>query len=119
MNDEILSRVLAEGEKLTFVLERGYKNARDAERIFNWAKTINPDFDRILYSFGFAEKRSSVVLQWADFLAVTTRRYADAYAKLGSCPEEPKIISILRDRIHMIDLVAESLVPVAKRRRRA
>ena len=119
MHDVVVSEVLKKGENLTFILESGDQNGEDAHRIFNWLKGLNSTFDRALYSFGFADKRSSVGLQWADFLAVTTRRYADAYKRLGRYPEEPKIISILRDRIYMIDHVAESFVLVPKRGRRA
>ena len=119
MTDAVLARVLDKGENLTVVLESGDKNAADAERIFRWAKEQNPTIDRVLYSFGFADKRSSVGLQWADFLAVTTRRYADAYQRLGTYPEEPAIISILRDRLYMIDHVAAAFVPVARRGRHA
>jgi hypothetical protein len=43
---------------LTFVLESGDKNASDAQRIFNWIKAQNPTFDRMIYSFGFADKRT-------------------------------------------------------------
>jgi hypothetical protein len=114
----VLAPVLTQGENLTFVLECGDKNAGDAGRIFRWIKALNPNFDRIMYSFGFADKRSSVGLQWADFLAVTTRRYTDEYARLGTYPEEPRIISILRDRIYMSDHVAEMFEPVARRGRR-
>jgi hypothetical protein len=117
--DEILVRVLNKGENLTFVLESDDKNAADAQRIFNWAKQQNSTVDRILYSFGFADKKSSIGVQWADFLAVTTRRYAAEYNKLGTYPEEPEIISILRDHLYMIDHVAEGFVPLPKRGRRA
>jgi hypothetical protein len=79
MHDVVVSEVLKKGENLTFILESGDQNGEDAHRIFNWLKRLNSTFDRALYSFGFADKRSSVGLQWADFLAVTTRRYADAY----------------------------------------
>ena len=119
MTDAVLARVLDKGENLTVVLESGDKSAADAERIFRWAKEQNPTIDRVLYSFGFADKRSSVGLQWADFLAVTTRRYAVAYQRLGTYPEEPAIISILRDRLYMIDHVAAAFVPVARRGRHA
>jgi hypothetical protein len=120
MSDEVMSEVISKAdENITFVLERGDANGRDAERIFNWAKGLTPAFDRALYSFGFADKRSSVGLQWADFLAVTMRRYADEYKQLGHYPGRSEIISTLYDRLYMIDHVAESFVVVSNRKRRA
>lgn len=118
VTDAVLICLLTKGENLSFVLESGDSNANDAQRIFNWIKQQNTEFDRIFYSFGFADKRSSAGLQWADFLAVITRRYADQYTKLGTYPSEPTIISILRDQFYMIDHVAEVFVPIARRGRR-
>jgi hypothetical protein len=119
MGDEIISEVLKRGDNITFILESGDKNGEDAHRIFNELKKLSPAFDRMMYSFGFADKNSSVGLQWADFLATTTRRYVDKHDKLGQYPEEPRIISILRNRIYMMDHVAASFVLSPKRARRA
>lgn len=118
LNDPVISSAVDRGENLTFVLESGDANAADAQRIFNWIKKQSPILDQALYSFGFADKKSSIGLQWADFLAVTTRRYADKYQAIGGFPEEPEFISILRDRIHLIDRVAETFFPVPTRGRR-
>jgi hypothetical protein len=116
-SDPVLAAIMAKGENLTIVLESGDANAKDAQRIFNWAQKRNSLFGAKLYSFGFADKRSSIGLQWADFLAGTTRRYVIKYD--GTYPDEPKILSILRDRIYMIDRVAEQFLPVARSGRRA
>jgi hypothetical protein len=113
-SDPIISEVLERGENLTFILESGDENAGDAQRIFNQIKAMNPRFDRRLYSFGFADKRSSIGLQWADLLAVTSRRYIDKYDDQSGYPKEPTIISILRDRIYLIDEVATSFYPIEK-----
>jgi hypothetical protein len=118
VTDTILARVLNKGEDLTFVLEQGDKNAADAERVFQWIKAQNDTLNRVMYSFGFTDKKSSVGLQWADFLAVTTRRYATEFNRLGKYPEEPRIVSILRAHLYMIDHVAEVFLPVPKRGRR-
>jgi hypothetical protein len=102
----VVSLALEHGENLTFVLESGDENAGDAQRIFNQIK-MNLKYERFLYSFGFADKRS-IGLQWADFLAVTSRRNADKYDDHTGCPEDSPIISILRDGMFMIDHVAYS-----------
>jgi hypothetical protein len=119
MDDAVVSEILKKGEDLTFVLESGDVNGEDAHRIFKWAKSLNEPMNQALYSYGYADKRSSVGLQWADFLAVTMRRYADLHKKLGSYPGRSEIISILYDRIYMIDHVAQSFVVVPKHGRRA
>jgi hypothetical protein len=111
LKDEIVSRAVAAGETLTFVLESGDSNANDALRIFNQAKKLSSWHERIFYSFGFADKKSAIGLQIADFLAVTSRKYISSYSAEDGYPPEPAIVSILRDRIYLIDLAAERFVP--------
>jgi hypothetical protein len=66
----------------------------------------------MLNSFGFADKGSSIGLQIADLLAVYTRKYVNKYDEDAGYADEPTIISILRDRIFLIDDVAYRFLPV-------
>lgn len=108
LQDEIVGKVIADGETLSFVLESGDENAGDALRIWREAKARH---NHLLYSFGFAAKDSAIGLQIADFLAVTSRKYISRHNAVGSYPEEPAIASILREGIYLIDIAAERFVP--------
>jgi hypothetical protein len=119
LTDNVLASLFARGESLTLILESGDTNAADAQRIFNWAKKRNALFDRILYSFGFADKKSSHGLQWADFLAVTMRRHIDDYVKTGTLPDDPPFIEILRNRFYLISQFATAFEPVRVKRGRS
>lgn len=110
-SDVVIGRALALGETLTFVLESGDENAADAQRIFNEARAFSEWNKQKLYSFGFAPKESARGLQIADFLAVTSRKYIDAYSADTGYAPEPRIASILRERIYLIDQVALSFFP--------
>jgi hypothetical protein len=116
LSDVIIGKAVAKGETLTFVLESGDNNAGDAERIFNEARAFSTWNREKLFSFGFAPKESARGLQIADFLAVTSRKYIAAYSDETGYAPEPEIISILRDRIYLIDQTAVSFFPVPKKR---
>jgi hypothetical protein len=109
--DVVIGKALALGETLTFVLESGDQNAEDAKRIFNRARAENEWIRQKLYSFGYAPEESARGLQIADFLAVTSRKYIDSYNPQIGYPPEPPIVSILRERIYLIDQVAVSFFP--------
>jgi hypothetical protein len=68
----------SKGATLSFVVERGNKNDRDVQRVFNKAKwdPRNLGAEKVLRSVEFADKNSSIALQMADFLAFTGRRLA-------------------------------------------
>ncbi|MGA8693856.1 MAG: hypothetical protein WB689_08400 [Xanthobacteraceae bacterium] len=83
-------------------------NAGDIQRVFNTVKAISPIHNRRLRSFGFADKASSIGLQIGDFLAVTSRKYVGKYSHNTGYPEQPAILSILQDRIYLIDDVIEA-----------
>jgi len=114
--DIVIREALGKGETLTFVLESGDQNAGDAQRIFNEARAFSSWNRDKLYSFGFAPKESAIGLQVADFLAVTSRKYIDQYSPETGYPPEPAIVSILRERIWLIDQVSVSFFPTPKKR---
>jgi hypothetical protein len=103
LSDVVLEEAYQKGVSLTIVHENGDANAADMQRVFNVIKKISPEHNRRLASFGSADKESSVGLQIGDFLAVTARKYINRTDALGRYPEEPAILSILRDGIYMID----------------
>lgn len=105
LGDVVVRAMFAKGYDLSIVLESGDANAGDACRVWNQVKAITPEYDQALHSIGFLDKKKSVGLQIGDFLAGTTRRYVRKYDESGY-PEEPTILSILRDRIYLIAEVA-------------
>jgi len=111
MNDAVIKHALEIGENLSFILESGDKNSTDATRIFWEVKGMSSALDKAIYSFGFADKNMAIGLQFADLLAVTSRRYINRTHAQGSFADEPAILTILRDRIHLIDDVAVQFVP--------
>jgi hypothetical protein len=66
------------GATLSFAVERGNRNDRDVQRVFNKAKwdPRNLGVEKVLKSVEFVDKKSSIALQMADFLAFTGRRLA-------------------------------------------
>jgi hypothetical protein len=110
--DPIMEEMWKRGATLSVVLERGDANAGDAQRVFNQYAVHSPRYARIFNSFGFVDKRQSPGLQFADFLAVTSRKYAERYSPETGYAEESGIISALRDGVWLIDLVAEEFQPV-------
>jgi hypothetical protein len=103
LGDVIMQEAFAKGYDLTIVHEDGDANAGDAQRIFNLLKALSPWHNKVLLSFGFADKGSSVGLQIGDFLAVTSRKYVGKHSATDGYPEQPTILSILRDGIFLID----------------
>lgn len=116
-SDVIIGKAIAQGETLTFVLEAGDENAGDAERIFNEARAFSSWNWQKLHSFGFAGKETAIGLQIADFLAVTSRKYVDQYSDERGYSPEPAIVSILRDRIYLIDMAAVSFFPTPPKKK--
>ncbi|MFZ0986332.1 MAG: hypothetical protein WAN27_01190, partial [Xanthobacteraceae bacterium] len=108
LSDAVLQDVFERGYDLTIVHESGDDNAGDIQRVFNTVKAISPIHNRRLRSFGFADKASSIGLQIGDFLAVTSRKYVSKYSHNTGYPEQPAILSILQDRIYLIDDVIEA-----------
>ncbi|MGA7789071.1 MAG: hypothetical protein WCA56_12990, partial [Xanthobacteraceae bacterium] len=62
-------------------------------------------------------KESAKGLQIADFLAVTSRKYINLYSNERGYAPEPAIVSILRERIYLIDQSAVSFFPDLRKRR--
>ncbi|MGH6976843.1 MAG: DUF3800 domain-containing protein, partial [Stellaceae bacterium] len=94
-----------------FILEEGCKNRPDVERIWDEIKRISPMRGR-LSALTFAPKESTRAVQMADFLAYHSRRYLGKYdVERGPEAPEPKIISILRDGIHIEDGVSYGFKP--------
>jgi len=114
LSDPVLKIFWDNGETLSIVLESGDSNAADAQRVFNYVKGLNPQFDAILQSFGFAPKASMKAIQFADFLAVSSRKYVQQYSDKEGYAQESGIISALRKGIYLIGEVAEEVRPVGK-----
>jgi hypothetical protein len=102
LSDVVLEAVFNKGLDLTIIHESGDENAGDAQRVFNQIKSVSPEHNRRLRSFGFADKASTIGLQIGDFLAVTSRKYVGKYSDTTGYPEQPTILSILQDRIYLI-----------------
>ena len=108
LSDAVLQEVFDKGFDLTIIHESGDDNAGDIQRVFNAVKAISPTHNRRLRSFGFADKGSTIGLQIGDFLAVTSRKYVGKYSATTGYPEQPAILSILQDRIYLVDDVIET-----------
>ena len=107
LDDSVLKLALGRGQQdITFVLESGDENAGDARRIFDEAKKLSPWHDRVLRSFGFADKKSSVGLQIGDLLAVTLRKHADKYSPDKGLAPASEILKILDHKIYLMSDVA-------------
>jgi hypothetical protein len=113
VSDPVMEEAFKTGLDLTVVHESGDDNAGDAQRVFNQIKAISPEHNRRLRSFGFADKASTIGLQIGDFLAVTSRKYVGKYSETTGYPEQPAILSILRDRIYLIGDVVTGWKPDA------
>jgi hypothetical protein len=99
------------GADVHFILEEGCKNRPDVERIWDELKRISPMRGR-LSALTFAPKDSTRALQMADFLAYHSRRYLGKYdEQRDQHAPEPKIISILRDGVHIVDGVDYGFKP--------
>lgn len=75
---------------LSFVVEAGNKNDADLLRVFNEMK-FNPNHvgvTEVLKSVSFANKKSTVALQMADFLAFHSRRYK------SQCEKEKRYVPL-------------------------
>jgi hypothetical protein len=107
LRDEIIRRAIAEHRAtLSFVVESGCANDQDIRRIFN-AHEAHPSLTEGLGSLDFAEKKSTVALQTADFLAHKSRRYvAECEAVGGKYAPMPDTFMIMTDRIYYRDAVA-------------
>ena len=117
LGDVMIGETIRKGETLSFVLESGDSNAYDAQRIFNEARAFTAWNRQKLFSFGFAAKEPARGLQIADFLAVTSRKYINLYSDERGYAPEPAIVSILRERIHLIDQTAVSFFPDLRRQK--
>jgi len=103
-----------ENADVSFILEQGCNNKGDVERIYEETKRISSMRGR-LAALTFAAKDSTKSLQMADFFAYYSRRYLGTFdEKTGQNPGEPKIISILRDGVPIVDGVDHSFAPANK-----
>jgi hypothetical protein len=103
--------VTEHGATLSFVVENGCANGEDIRPIFNVHKA-HPSLARVMGRLDFAEKKSTIALQTADFLAYQSRRYvAECEARRGDYAPMPDTLMIMTDRIFYRDAVATGFNP--------
>jgi hypothetical protein len=112
LRDGVIRPAMAEHRAtLSFVVESGCANGQGTRRIFN-AHKAHPSLAEGLGGLDFAEKKSSVALQTADFLAHQSRRYvAECEAVGGKYAPMSDTFTIMTDRIYYRDAVATGFYP--------
>ena len=96
-----------EGIDLSFIVETGHKNDGDLVKVFNIVKKALERKDGMghkLKSISFADKKSCVAIQMADFLAYHVgRRVADVEenARKPGLPHTPIMQLMLKDIRHI------------------
>jgi hypothetical protein len=112
LRDEVIRRVIADHRAtLSFVVESGCANQNDLRRIFEEHKA-HRSLAGIIGKLDFADKKSTIALQTADFLAYQSRRYvADCEALGGKHTPMPDVLKIMTDGIVYCDAVATGFYP--------
>jgi len=112
LHDEVVRLAIAEHQaRLSFVVETGCANQDDLRRIFEIHKA-QPSLAPIMGGLDFADKKSTIALQIADFLAYQSRRYVAACEERGGkYAPMPDILAIMTDRIPYRDAVATGFHP--------
>jgi hypothetical protein len=77
MPSAVMKTAALRGGTLSFIVEGGNKNDADVVRVFNEEKWSprHVGVEKYLKGVSFADKRSCIALQMADFLAYHARRY--------------------------------------------
>ena len=111
LRDEIIRRGIADHRAtLSFVIESGCANQNDLRRIFE-EHQAHPSLAGIIGELDFTDKKSTIALQIADFLAYQSRRYVAECEALGRHAPMPDVLEIMTDRIVYCDAVATGFYP--------
>jgi hypothetical protein len=112
LRDEVIRIAIAEHRaRLSFVVENGCANQDDLRRIFETHKA-HASLADIMGGLDFADKKSTIALQTADFLAYQSRRYvAECEVLGGNYVPMPDVLTIMTDRMFYRDAVATGFHP--------
>ena len=112
LRDEVIRLAIDEHcARLSFVVESGCANQGDVRRIFEELKA-HPTLAGIMGGLDFADKKSTIALQIADFLAYQSRRYvAEREAVDGNYVPMSDVLTIMTDRTSHRGTVATGFHP--------
>ena len=111
LHDEVVRLAISDYQaRLSFVVESGCANQDDLRRIFEIHKA-HPSLTSFMGGLDFADKKSTIALQIADFLAYQSRRYVAACEERGGYAPMPDVFAIMTDRIPYRDAVATGFHP--------